>query len=73
MAKETEAEARILNGLPVLVYGRIHPAEPDVGCGESAEIDEICWMSGKPIPDSMWKRMKRADFDACEQALLEDA
>lgn len=73
MAKEVEAEARILNGLPVLVYGRIHPAEPDVGCGESAEIDDICWTSGKSIPDSMWKRMKREDVEACQQALLEDA
>lgn len=73
MAIERETEARILNGLPVLVYGRIHPAEPDVGCGESAEIDEICWMSGRPIPTRMWERISDSDFRACEEALLESA
>ena len=73
MAKTTEAEARILNGLPVIVYGRIHPAEPDVGCDESAEIDDICWMSGKPIPTKMWQRISDEDIEACEQALLESA
>lgn len=71
MAKEVETEARILGGLPVIVIGRIHPAEPDVGCGESAEIDDICWMSGKSIPDSMWERLPQKDIDACQDALLE--
>lgn len=70
MATETEAEARILGGLPVLVIGRIHEAEPDIGCAESAEIDDICWLSGKSIPTRMWERLSQKDYDACEDALL---
>jgi hypothetical protein len=66
----TEAQARILGGLPVLVIGRIHPAEPDVGYGESAEIEDICWLSGKPIPASMWDRLTTKDLKDCEDALL---
>lgn len=71
MPVELEAEARILGGMPVLVVGRIYPAEPDVGCGESAEIDDICWPSGKPIPTRMWARLSQADLDACQDALLD--
>lgn len=65
-----ETEARILGGLPVLVIGRVHPAEPDIGCGESAEIEDICWLSGKSVPDSIWKRLKRKDEDALHEAIL---
>lgn len=65
-----EAEARILGGLPVRVIGRIHEAEPDVGIGETAEIDEIEWLSGSPVPDSIWKRLTRKDEDALHDALL---
>ena len=73
MSSETEAEARILGGLPVLVLGRIHPAEPDIGCSESAEIDDICWLSGKSIPTAMWERLSQKDIDACQDALLGEA
>jgi len=70
MLAEIEAETRILGGLPVIVVGRIHPAEPDVGFGESAEIDDICWLSGKPVPAQMWKRLTQDDISACQNALL---
>lgn len=72
MATETEAEAYILGGhMAVIVEGRVFDAEPDVGCGESAEIDEIYFASnGKPIPSRMWQRLSDKDFKACEDALL---
>jgi hypothetical protein len=77
-AKETfmailiETKTHILGGyMPVIVIGRVHPAEPDVGCGECPEIDEICWANGKPIPTRMWKRLLDCDIEACEDALLE--
>ena len=70
MATETEATARILGGLPVLVIGRIHPAEPDIGAAESAEIDDICWPGGRSIPTHMWERLSQDDIDACQDALL---
>ena len=70
-ALETEADAYILDGhLAVIVEGRIHPAEPDVGCGESAEIDEIYFSNGKPIPSRMWQRLSQKDLDACTDALM---
>jgi hypothetical protein len=65
-----EAETRILGGLPVRVIGRIHPAEPDVGAAESAEIDDIEWLSGRSVPDSIWKRLSRKDEDTLHDALL---
>jgi hypothetical protein len=72
MATEVETEARILGGLPVIVVGRVYPAEPDVGCGESAEVDDICWPSGKSIPTRMWERISQKDLDACHDALLDE-
>lgn len=73
MATRTEAEAYILGGhLAVTVEGRIHDAEPDVGCGESADVDEIYFSNGKRIPTRMWKRLSQKDLDACEAALLGD-
>lgn len=71
MTNEYETEARIRNGLPVTVIGRVHPAEPDVGCGPCAEIDDICWLGGKSIPTRMWQDLTQADIDACHDALLE--
>lgn len=70
MPVELEAEARVIGGLPVIVVGRIYPAEPDVGCGESAEIDDILLPCGKPIPTRMWARLSQADITACQDALL---
>jgi hypothetical protein len=70
MTHQIEAEAKILGGLPVLVIGRVHPAEPDVGCGESAEIEDLQWLSGTPIPTLMWERLSGDDYDACMAALL---
>lgn len=70
MAKHTEAHARILGGLPVLITGWVYAAEPDVGCGESAEIDEVCWLSGQPLPDHMQNRMSKEDEEECCDALL---
>jgi hypothetical protein len=67
---QIEAEAKILGGLPVLVIGRVHAAEPDVGCGESAEIDDICFTDGTPIATLMWERLSGDDYDACMAALL---
>ena len=72
MSREVEAEARIRGGLPVMVYGIVYGAEADVGCDESAEITDICWLSGKLIPDHMWKALSRDDLAACEDALLGD-
>jgi hypothetical protein len=70
MATEVEAEARILGGLPVLVIGRLHPAEPDVGIfDEQPEIDNICWLGGKSIPTAMWQRISQSDLDDCHEAL----
>lgn len=70
MSKEVEAEAFILGGLPVLVFATAYPAEPDVGIfNDWIEIDDICWMSGKSLPDSMHKRMKRKDDEACIEAV----
>jgi hypothetical protein len=74
MARQTEADARILGGLPVIVIGRIYPAEPDVGIfDEQPEVEDICWSTGKPIPSHMWERLTDKDFDACKEALLEGA
>ena len=71
MTHELETEHHILGGnLPVIVVGRIHPAEPDVGCGESAEIDDILFLNGKSIPSRMWKRISSKEIDACQDALL---
>lgn len=70
MSTEVEAEARILGGLPVLVIGRLHPAEPDVGIfDEQPEIDDICWPGGKSIPTHMWQRISQKDLDECHDAL----
>lgn len=72
-AIQTEAEAYILGGhLAVIVEGRIHPAEPDVGWGGGAEIDEIRFTNGKPIPSRMWQRISQKDLDACTDALEGD-
>jgi len=71
MATQVETECRIKGGLPVLVIGRIYAAERDVGCGESAEIDDICWLSGKSIPSDMWRDLTDEDYAACQEALLE--
>lgn len=69
-AIQTEAEAYILNGhLAVTVEGRVHEAEPDVGWGGGAEIDEIYFTNGKRIPSRMWQRLTQKDFDACTDAL----
>ena len=74
MSTKFEGEAYILGGhLRVTVTGRIHPAEPDVGMGECPEIDEIRWANGKPIRDSIWRRMTQKDTDACHDALLRGA
>ena len=74
MAHTLETEHHILGGnLPVIVVGRIHPAEPDVGCGESAEIDDILFMNGKSIPTRMWQRISWKELDACQDALLSAA
>lgn len=70
MPQQLEAEAKILRGLPVIVVGRVWPAEPDVGAAPSAEIDDICWPSGKSIPTRMWERLSDADYEACQEALL---
>jgi hypothetical protein len=70
MTHQIEVEAKILGGLPVLVIGRVHLAEPDVGCGESAEIDDICFTDGTPIATLMWERLSGDDYDACMAALL---
>ena len=71
MAILVEAETYILDGhMPVLVEGRVHPDEPDVGCGECPEIDEILFTNGKPIPTRMWQRLTQKDIDACHDALL---
>lgn len=73
-ANQIEAEACILGGLPVIVTGRLHPAEPDVGIfSEQPEVDAICWPSGKPLPDHMLERMTSDDHDACYGALLDGA
>lgn len=74
MAHRIEACAHILGGLPVLVIGRIHPAEPDVGIfDEQPEVEDICWSSGKPIPTHMWEKLSDADYDVCREALLDGA
>jgi hypothetical protein len=66
-----EAEARILGGLPVLVYGRVHPPEPDVGVDyPTPEIDDIAFLSDHPITDAMWKRISESELEDCEDALL---
>jgi hypothetical protein len=71
MSTPTEADARILGGLPVIVIGRIYPAEPDVGIfDEQPEVEDICWSTGKPIPTHMWERLTDADYEACKEALL---
>lgn len=68
-----ETEARILGGLPVIVVGRVYPAEPDIGCSESAEVDDICWLSGKSIPTRMWQRLSDGEYRDLCSALLEQA
>lgn len=74
MSVFVEAEAYILNGnLLVRVEGKIHPAEPDVGCGESAELDDILFLNGKSIPNRMWQRISSKEIEACEDALLSAA
>ena len=74
MARELETEHHILGGnLPVIVVGRIHEAEPDVGCGECAEIDDIQFLNGKSIPTRMWRRITSKELDACQDALLSAA
>lgn len=74
MSEQLETEHHILDGnLPVIVVGRVHPAEPDVGCGECAEIDDILFMNGKSIPTRMWQRISSKELDACEDALLSAA
>lgn len=73
MPEQIEAPARIKRGLPVIVVGRVHPAEPDVGCGPCAEIDDICWPDGRSIPTRMWQDLTQAEIDACHDALLECA
>ena len=72
MAIEAEAEARILGGLPVIVVGRIHRAERDVGLmNDYCDVDDICWQSGASIPTSMWQRLSSDDYERCREALLE--
>jgi hypothetical protein len=67
MSKTVEFHSSIKGGLPVLVLARVHPAEPDVGCGESAEIEGIFWLSERAVTDTVWNSIPRADFDRLEE------
>lgn len=67
---EVTFQTTVRGGLPVLVTCRLYPAEPDVGCGESAEIEDICWLSGKPISNAVWRSIPQADFDRIEDEAL---
>jgi len=71
MAREVEIETRILGGLPVRVYGRVHPAERDIGWGGGGEIDDIQWLPGRSLPDAMWKRISDKEISRIEEELKE--
>jgi hypothetical protein len=74
MSRNIEADARVLGGLPVIVVGRVHPAEPDIGIfHEQPEVEDICWSTGKSIPTHMWERLTQDDLDACANALTGEA
>lgn len=65
---EVTFQTTVRGGLPVLVTCRLHPAEPDVGLFvEQAEIDDICWLSGKTISDRVWRSIPQEDFDRIEE------
>jgi hypothetical protein len=70
MAQQIEAPARIKRGLPVIAVGRVYPAEPDVGAGPCADLDDICFPDGRSIPTHWWQDLTQADLDACHDALL---
>lgn len=48
MSKCYEAEARVLNGFPILVRFTSYSPEPDVGYAGGIEIDDILTSAGKP-------------------------
>lgn len=72
MSERIQFEDRVLGGLPVLVKARIYPAEPDVGIfSEQVEIEEVCWLSGKPLSDKVNARITTDDIEALQLAALE--
>ena len=67
---EVTFQTSVRGGLPVLVTCRLYPAEPDVGAGESAEIEDICWLSGKSVSNRVWRSIPQKDFDRLEEEAL---
>lgn len=64
MSRQVEFQSTVKGGLPVLVVARIHAAEPDVGIfGKTAELEDICWPSGKPITAKAWNSIPEADLE----------
>lgn len=72
MSKKVEFESTVLGGLPVLVRATIYPPEPDTGgFTKQVEIDEICWLSGKPVTDKVNARISKDDIYDLQYAALE--
>lgn len=73
MSVTREFEATVKGGMPVLVIARIHPAEPDIGImGEQVDIEDICWLSGKPITQKVWASISEDDMERLAEAALEE-
>lgn len=68
-----EFEDTVKGGMPVLVIARIYPAEPDVGImHEYAEIEDICWPTGKPVTQKVYDSISKDDMERLTEAALEE-
>ena len=69
-----EIETCILGGLPVRVTATINPAEEDIGIFFAyPEVEEIYWLSGHPVPKSIWNRMTPKEMDLLLENIMEEA
>jgi len=62
-----EFECRVLGGLPVIIQGRFHPPEPDVGIfHRQFELINILWQNGKEVSDKVYDKIMKNDMERIE-------
>jgi len=65
-------QTTILGGLPVEVKAQYCPAEPDVGIFSCYFDDhQINFLTGHPVPKTIYARMAERDWDNIDSALGE--
>lgn len=69
--KIVETHARVLGGLRISVLAVIHDASPSCGIREEAEIRELYFLDGRPLPRAISDRFSRGDWDAIIDAVFD--